>query len=295
MSVIFNFDKGVTPAMMPFDGVTATMHSTPRTFENFELFVNAVDLDGEVTLEVQYNTGLFDRVTIRRWCALYRRLLELIATEDMKTELRALPLLSDADRAQIDAVHGFAQELPAKPLVHLLIDAQCRATPDAVAVEFEGQTITYRELGERANKLAEHLVALGVAPGMPVGLCVERSIDMIVAQQAILRAGGGYLPLDPDYPADRLAFMIEDSAMPVVVAQESTRGQIPTGVRVALIDKDADAIAAAFRDLQARRSRSERARATSSTRRAPRESRRACSSRTSPRSTSCSACRRSRA
>ena len=74
VSVIFNFDKGVMPAMMPFDGVTATMHATPRTFENFELFVNAVDLDGEVTLEVQYNTGLFDRATIQRWCALYRRL-----------------------------------------------------------------------------------------------------------------------------------------------------------------------------------------------------------------------------
>src|SRR5207253_2607604 len=131
-------------------------------------------------------------------------------------------LLSDEDRAQIGAAQGVVQELPAKPLVHLLIDAQCRATPDAVAVEFEGNSITYRELGERANKLAEHLVAAGVTPGMPVGLCVERSIDMIVAQQAILRAGGAYLPLDPDYPADRLAFMIEDSAMPVVVAQEST-------------------------------------------------------------------------
>ena len=244
VSVIFNFDKGVTPAMMPFDGVTATMHSTPRTFENFELFVNAVDLDGEVTLEVQYNTGLFDRATIQRWCALYRRLLELISAEDMKTELRALPLLSDADRAQIGAAQGFAQELPAKPLVHLLIDAQCKATPDAVAVEFEGESITYGELGERANKLAEHLVAAGVTPGMPVGLCVERSIDMIVAQQAILRAGGAYLPLDPDYPADRLAFMIEDSRMAVVVAQESTRGQIPSGANVVVLDKDAAAIAA---------------------------------------------------
>ncbi len=244
VSVIFNFDKGVTPAMMPFDGVTASMHSTPRTFENFELFVNAVDLDGEVTLEVQYNTGLFDRATIQRWCALYRRLLELVAAEAMKTELRALPLLSDADRAQIESVQGFRQELPAKPLVHLLVDAQCRATPDAVAVDFEGKTITYRELGERANKLAEHLVAAGVTPGMPVGLCVERSIDMIVAQQAILRAGGAYLPLDPDYPADRLAFMIEDSRMAVVVAQESTRGQIPGGANVVLLDTDASAIAA---------------------------------------------------
>ena len=244
VSVIFNFDKGVTPAMMPFEGITADMQSTPRTFENFELFVNAVDLDGEVTLEVQYNTGLFDRATIQRWCALYRRLLELVAAQEMKTELRVLPLLSDADREQIDAVQGFAQELPAQPLVHLLIDAQCRATPNAVAVEFADKTITYRELGERANKLAEHLVAAGVKPGMPVGLCVERSIEMIVAQQAILRAGGAYLPLDPDYPTDRLAFMIEDSAMPVVVAQESTRGQIPDGANVVSIDKDAAAIAA---------------------------------------------------
>ncbi|HEY4303869.1 MAG TPA: amino acid adenylation domain-containing protein [Gemmatimonadaceae bacterium] len=244
VSVIFNFDKGVTPAMMPFDGVTASMHSTPRTFENFELFVNAVDLDGEVTLEVQYNTSLFDRATIQRWCALYRRLLELIAAEDMKTQLRALPLLSDADREQIESVQGFVQELPEKPLVHLLIDAQCRANPTAVAVEFDGKTITYGELGERANKLAEHLVNAGVTPGMPVGLCVERSIEMIVAQQGILRAGGAYLPLDPDYPSDRLAFMIEDSAMAVVIAQESTRGQIPGGANIVLIDRDADAIAA---------------------------------------------------
>jgi non-ribosomal peptide synthetase component F len=117
---------------------------------------------------------------------------------------------------------------PADRCVHELFEEQAEKTPEAVAVELEGQALMYAELNRRANQLAHHLRPLGVGPEVPVGLCVERSLDMVVGLLGILKAGGAYVPLDPTYPKDRLAFMMQDARIPLLLTQGHLVGALPT-------------------------------------------------------------------
>jgi non-ribosomal peptide synthetase component F len=133
-----------------------------------------------------------------------------------------------------------AVELP-PTLVHEMFEAQVASTPDAVAAEFDGATVSYKELNERANRLAHYLRELDVGPEVLVGLCVDRSIEMVVAMMAILKAGGAYLPLDSEYPSERLAFMIRDSDPRVLIAQSHLLEKLPQNdARVVLIDEHWD-------------------------------------------------------
>src|SRR5262249_34375133 len=123
-------------------------------------------------------------------------------------------------------------------------EAQAARSPDAVALVFEGTTVTYDALNRRANQLAHHLRSEGVKPDTLVGLCVDRSIEMVVGILAILKAGGAYVPLDPTYPPDRLQFLLEDSAVSVVVTQEQHLGSIrTTGPEIICLDRDASTLA----------------------------------------------------
>ena len=127
--------------------------------------------------------------------------------------------------------------------IHQLIEAQVSRTPDAVAVVFQDRSLTYRELDERANRLAHYLKAQGVQPEVMVGICVERSIEMIVALLGILKAGGAYIPLDPTYPAERLAVMLQDSQAPVLITQQAFLEHLPShSAQVVCLDRDREAI-----------------------------------------------------
>jgi non-ribosomal peptide synthetase component F len=112
--------------------------------------------------------------------------------------------------------------------VHRWFEEQVERTPECAAIVFADQSLTYRELNSRSNQLAHHLRSLGVGPDVLVGLCVERSLDMVVALLAILKAGGAYVPLDPDFPPERLAFMVEDTAMPVLLTQRRVADRVTT-------------------------------------------------------------------
>ncbi|HVG44622.1 MAG TPA: amino acid adenylation domain-containing protein, partial [Longimicrobium sp.] len=132
---------------------------------------------------------------------------------------------------------------PAGACIHELFEAQAARTPGAVALRFGEESLTYAELDARANRLAHHLAGLGAGPEARVGICVDRSAEMVVAMLAVLKAGAAYLPLDPSYPADRLAYMLKDSGAPLLVTQGSLRGLLPTdGVRIVSVDEDAAAI-----------------------------------------------------
>src|SRR6202021_60303 len=111
-----------------------------------------------------------------------------------------------------------------------LVEAQALASPDAVALEFEGEQLTYAELDARANRMAHHLIDLGVGPEVLVGICVERSLEMVVGLLGILKAGGAYVPLDPNYPIERLTYMLNDAAPKVLLTQERLRGKVPDTV-----------------------------------------------------------------
>ena len=124
---------------------------------------------------------------------------------------------------------GMVRISPRTETVHRLFESQVRRKPDAVAAVCADERLTYRELNLRANRLARHLEGLGVSRGTLVGLCVERSLDTLVGILGILKAGGAYVPLDPGYPRDRLAFMVSDSAAPVVVTRDVLSGLLPEG------------------------------------------------------------------
>ncbi len=171
---------------------------------------------------VEYNTDLFDATTIERMVKHYQVLLEGVV-DNPEQRLWQLPLLTEAERRQILVTwNNTAVEYPhaARKCIHELFEAQVERTPDAVAVVFEDQHVTYRELNRRANQLAHYLQKRGVGPETLVGICVERSLEMVVGLYGILKAGGAYVPLDPTYPPERLIFMMADTQAPVLLTQK---------------------------------------------------------------------------
>ncbi|MEX5668971.1 AMP-binding protein, partial [Pseudomonas neuropathica] len=137
------------------------------------------------------------------------------------------------------------RSFPSEACAHQLIAEQARLRPDAIAVRFNEQTLSYGELNRQANRRAHQLIGLGVGPDVLVGLAAERGVEMIVGLLAILKAGGAYVPLDPAYPQDRLAYMIEDSGIQLLLSQAALAGQLPVpeGVQTLLLDSDVSAFA----------------------------------------------------
>src|SRR5688572_23830892 len=136
------------------------------------------------------------------------------------------PVVSDTNASRVQG-NEMASAYPQQRCVHELFSEQAERTPDATALVYEQQQLTYRQLDERSNQLAHHLRQLGVGPEEVVGLCVERSIEMVVGLVGILKAGGAYLPLEPSYPAERLHFMLEDAAVKVLLTQQHLQEQRP--------------------------------------------------------------------
>ncbi len=151
----------------------------------------------------------------------------------------APPVLTDQERGQL--LHDWNRTAKSYPqsCLHELIQDQAHATPDAIAIECGGESLTYRELDARANQLANHLVALGVQAGVLVAVCVERSLEMLVGLLGTLKAGGAYVPIDPAYPAERQTFMLESSEAPIVLTQERLLDALPAGeLAVVCLDRD---------------------------------------------------------
>ncbi len=189
----------------------------------FDLTLALAETEAGLAGEIEYRTDLFDATTIRRLAGHFERLLAAgLATPGER--LSALPLLSAAESHQILEGNDTARSYPGVRPVHELIEAAGDASPEAVAVSSEEEWLSYRELDRRANRLARRLVAEGVGPGVPVGLLAERSVELVVALVAIWKAGGAYVPLDPDNPAQRLAGMVEDAKLPVVLYQPRQAG-----------------------------------------------------------------------
>jgi amino acid adenylation domain-containing protein len=205
---------------MPFDGFQAEADPNPKNFVNFDIFLNVVESKDGLTLDCDYNTGLFDESTIARWLSHYETLL-LGMVENADQPVSRLPLLNDAGRYQLAIdCNQTAADYPRHLCVHQLFEQQAKKTPDAIAAVFESERLTYRDLNSRANQLANYLRSTGVKPGVMVGVFVERSLDMIVALLGVMKAGGAYVPMDPTYPAERISFVLNDASVPVLLTQE---------------------------------------------------------------------------
>ncbi|MGK3989851.1 amino acid adenylation domain-containing protein [Sorangium sp. So ce136] len=188
---------------------------------------------------VEYNTDLFDEATIARFVGHYRTLLEALGSGPDR-RVPELPILDEAERARcLVAWNDTRVERAGPATAPALFEAQVDRTPDAVAARFEGQGLTYRALDARANQLAAHLARLGVGQGALVAVFLDRSLDLLVALLAILKAGAVYMPMDPSFPRDRLAFMLEDSGARVVLTEARLAGDLPPGAaRVVVLDRE---------------------------------------------------------
>jgi amino acid adenylation domain-containing protein len=244
VAVMFNLDAAIHSEDLSRAGLEVRLQSNARRFENFDLFLNASQELGEVVLQCQYNTGLFDAATVRRWLDLFRSALERLAADPMQPVAQVFAP-TGADVARLAAFNRTEVEYPRRTRVDELISSQAARTPQRVALSHGDATATYADLDLRSNRLAHALRARGARRGRRVGLCVERGIGMVVAQLAVLKAGAAYVPLDPSYPAERLRFMAEDAGLTVLVADASTSGLLPWPEEQTLrVDADADAIAA---------------------------------------------------
>jgi amino acid adenylation domain-containing protein len=174
-----------------------------------------------------YNTDLFDAATIKRMAAHFNNLLEAV-TADPGRRISRLPLLAAEERHQLlSEWNDTSVEYPNAQCIHRLFEEQAARAPEAVAIVCRDEQLTYAELNERANQLAHHLRMLGVGPEVPVGILMERSVEMVVAMLGTLKAGGAYVPLDPQYPVDRLSFMMEDTGLAVLLTEERSAERAP--------------------------------------------------------------------
>jgi amino acid adenylation domain-containing protein len=218
-----NYEQGVPD--LPEIEVTSLPLDRERS--KFDLALFAAERNGGLLLSFEFAADLFDASTVERMLGHLETLLQAAVSEPQRP-LSKLPLLTDAQRYEL--LFGWNQTerpFPADRCVHELFEDEVEHRPDAIALSVDDQTISYRELNERANVLAHRLRGLGVGPEVLVGICLERSIDLIVSILATLKAGGAYVPLDPEYPRQRLAFMLEDTDAPVLISRTNLSARLP--------------------------------------------------------------------
>ncbi|NMG19781.1 non-ribosomal peptide synthetase [Brasilonema bromeliae] len=190
----------------------------------------------------EYSTDLFDADTITRMSGHFQTLLEEV-TANPQQHVNELPLLSATERQQLLEWNDTQAEYQ-EQCIHELFEVQVEKTPHAVAVMFEGEQLTYQQLNTRANQLAHYLKTLGVGADVLVGICMERSLEMVVGLLGILKAGGAYVPIDPAYPKERLTFILEDTQTPVMLTQEKLVNSLQNlGSQVICLDSDWELIA----------------------------------------------------
>lgn len=219
--------------------LTVRHQEIDRKTTRFDLGLQLADTPEGLRGSFEYNTDLFDAATIRRMAGHLYVLLEGILADPEKRPSE-LPLLAAAERHQLLIEWNDTERFyPRDKTLHQLFEEQVERTPDAVAVTYEQQQVTYRELNQRANQVGHHLRRLGVEPEARVGIMVDHSIEMVVALLGILKAGGAYVPLDPAYPEERLSFMLEDAEVSLLLTQERLGETLPEHTaHVVYLDSD---------------------------------------------------------
>mgnify|MGYP003967756471 FL=1 len=186
----------------------------------FDLTLELIEVKGNLVGSFKYDAELYKEATIQRMTSHFRTILNAII-ENPELSVSEIPLLTELERNQLlrewnDTCHSY----PHDTCIHQLFEAQVEQSPDADAIVFLDNHLSYRELNTRANQLAHHLIAIGVGPDVPVKLCVEPSLEMIMGIMGILKAGGLYVPLDPAYPEERRTFLLNDLPAPVLLTQQ---------------------------------------------------------------------------
>ncbi|MFO0723577.1 MAG: non-ribosomal peptide synthase/polyketide synthase [Myxococcota bacterium] len=229
--VMFTIQGSASEIRLP--GVDIEIPAIPSTTSKFDLTLFLEPKADGLGAVFEYDTDLFDDDRIERMSQELSLLLDAVAA-DPERPLGELPILPDAEKAQIQAANATAQAFPQTTL-SALFKAQVAKTPDAIALEHRGEKKTYRQLDQDANALADRLAALGVGPNVLVAICLDRSIPALTSVLAVIQAGGAYVPLDPSYPADRLRYMLEASSARVLLTEPKYQDLIPPGAAELLL------------------------------------------------------------
>ncbi|MCC3422541.1 MAG: amino acid adenylation domain-containing protein [Microcoleus sp. PH2017_01_SCD_O_A] len=226
------------PPLAEMDGWRISQLDIDTGTAKFDLNLELDERPSGIIGRIEYNTDLFEASTISRTIGHFQTLLEGIVSNP-EQKISELPLLTEWERQQLVAWNNTATDYPQNACIHQLFEEQVERSPDAIALVFEDQQLTYKELNQRANQLAHYLGKLGVTAEIMVGICVERSLEMVVGLLGILKAGGAYVPLDPAYPPERLALMLEDAQVPVLLTQRRLVESLPKHqARVVCLDTD---------------------------------------------------------
>ncbi|HSE18131.1 MAG TPA: amino acid adenylation domain-containing protein [Pyrinomonadaceae bacterium] len=251
------FSLGEAGARMNLGGLPLESMRLDQRIAQFDLSLTMVEVGNELSASLEYNTDLFDAVTIQRLLGHFQTLLQGVIAGPWKS-LDRLPLLNDDERhllldewsvAVEDRATGkrsveHAEETGFTLFVQEMFEQQVERHPESTAVVFDGARLSYAELNARANRLAHYLRRGAVGMDVPVAICVERSLEMFVAVLGVLKAGGAYVPLDPRYPPERLAFMLSDTGAPWLLTQRHLLEGLPQGhARALCLDEDWDELA----------------------------------------------------
>ncbi|WP_343054752.1 amino acid adenylation domain-containing protein [Pseudomonas gingeri] len=226
--VMYNHQTELKGAVRPLPGLQVEAIDTGSPTAQFDLTLDTFEGEDGLRAALTYATALFEARTIERLAGHWRNLLRAIASQGVDQPVADLPLLGDEEQRLILGRWSRTEGVyPGEHCVHVLIEAQARRTPEAIALVFGDQTLTYRELDGQANRLAHQLRAMGVGPEVPVGIAVDRGLEMVVGLLAILKAGGAYVPLDPEFPEDRLAYMMQDSGIRLLLTHSRLLAHLP--------------------------------------------------------------------
>jgi len=241
--VMFVLQNG-RPGTLELPGLTLSPLEVDSGTTHFDLTLHIADIGDELIASLAYNTDLFETETIDRMLRHFQMLLETVCVSPGR-RLSELSLLTEAERQQVLVDWNDNRVDQHNDLcIHQLFETQVERTPDAIAVVFQDEQLTYEQLNHRANQLAHHLRTLGVGPEIPVGIYLKDSLEIVLGLLGTLKAGGVYVPLDPAYPKERIAFMLEDANVPVILSEERLLTQLPGhSAKVVFLDSDWEALA----------------------------------------------------
>jgi amino acid adenylation domain-containing protein/non-ribosomal peptide synthase protein (TIGR01720 family) len=239
--VAFGF-QNTPPPEFELTGLRIDLPDLEDTSAKFDLSMDMVETEDGLAGSLNYATALFERTTIEEMLGHFETLLESIVARP-EARLSELPILTDeAKRRIVRDFNETAADYPAERLIHEHFEVLARETPDAVALSFEGEEVTYAALNERANRLAHHLRTMGIGPEDLAGIVLERGVDLVVAVVGVLKSGAAYVPVDPAYPRGRIEFTFRDARVAAVVTLSGLEDLVPEGVARVRLDADAATI-----------------------------------------------------
>ncbi|MGB7604817.1 MAG: amino acid adenylation domain-containing protein [Lutisporaceae bacterium] len=234
MLVLQNMDRGEAAV----EGISIKPYKSENRISKFDMIMNAVEIGNNICISIQYCTKLFNKATIERMYKHLENIMQAI-TENIDTKLSEIEILTEKERQQILIdFNNTKATYPKDKTIHQLFEEQVERTPAAVAAVYDKKSLTYKELDIKANQLARTLRNKGVKADSIVGLMVERSLEMLVGILGILKAGGAYLPIDPEYPSDRIAYMLEDSNANIMLTQTGLVEKVDFNGITVLLDSE---------------------------------------------------------